>query len=280
MRRLFIIPIALLLVAAAGCSSIANLTSKSVKANTWYPVSGYIDGDTFNIKVNKEYVTVRMLYIDAPEIKAYTEPFGAEAAERTKLLLADSKEVRLSFDESKKDSYDRVLAMVELKDGTILNEQLLEEGLAKVLIIEPNVKMENLYKKLEQQAKQDKLAIWSSGKESSHADVTLRKAVQTGLSIEVDKKAELVTIKNTSANAINLEGWKLVSVLGNQTYTFQAIELPAKGQIIVSSGDSNLGNQSGVILEWEADNVWDDTAQDSAELYNENNELAAEWEDE
>lgn len=280
MRRLLPIILLIISILLAGCSAVAIPASPKVKSDSWYPVSGYVDGDTFKIKAGDDNITVRLLYIDTPETRRPAEQFGREAAAFTEQVLKESGEVKLTFDKELKDRYDRTLAVVELKDGRILNEILLQEGLAKVLIVEPNVKMENVYKQLEQIAKQNKAGLWSSGKETSQTDVPVRKAQHVGISIEVDKRAELVTITNTTDEPIDLDGWKLVSVRGNQTYTFQPFELPGKSKLLLSSGADVINDENASILIWEVDNVWNNHQSDPAELYNENNELVALWEDE
>lgn len=274
--------------AIAGCSLTGGQTSREARPNTWYEVADYIDGDTFKVTVGDELETIRLLYIDTPEInKTNTpaEPYGPEAAAYTQKLLEESGEVRLTFDKELKDRYERTLAVVELRDGQILNELLLRQGLAKVLIIEPNVKMENIYKQLEQEAKGNKAGLWNSGKEASIPEVHVKKAADTGLQLEVDKPAELVTIVNTTSSPIDLEGWKLVSVRGNQTYTFDSFELSAGGKVAIKSGKNKASGSETAqdelshVFVWEVDNVWNNYEEDPAELYNEKNELAAIWED-
>lgn len=283
MKRLLWLFLLLLSVALAGCSAVTIPAAHPVKSDTWYPVSGYIDGDTFKIKAGKEDVTIRLLYVDTPETKKPDTPveaFGPEASAFTEQMLKQSGEVKLTFDKEVKDSYERTLAVVELKDGQILNELLLKEGLAKVLIIEPNVKMENVYKQLEQTAKQAEEGLWSSGKETSQTEMPVRKALQIGIEMEVDKRAEVVTITNTTYEPIDMDDWKLVSVRGNQTYTFKSVELPGKGKLILVSNEAEVSASDALHLEWEIDNVWNNQESDPAELYNENNELVALWEDE
>ncbi|REK76371.1 thermonuclease family protein [Paenibacillus paeoniae] len=273
----------MLSIMLAGCSAISISANQNVKSDTWYAVDGYVDGDTFKITVGDTSNTIRMLYIDTPEIKKGNTPvqkYGPEASAFTEKLLKESGEVKLTFDKEIKDRYDRTLAIVELKDGRILNELLLQEGLAKVLIVEPNVKMENVYKQLEQTAKQNKIGLWSSGKETSQAEISVHKTHHMGLVIDVDKRGELVTITNTTSATIDMEGWKLISVRGNQTYTFPEVELPANSKLLVSSGDSHVKDANAILLIWEVDNVWSNNEPDPAELYNENNELVALWEDE
>lgn len=286
MKRLVHIYLLLMLaMLLAGCSAMSLPTSSTVKPDTWYSVSGYVDGDTFKVNVGETETTIRLLYIDTPETKKPNtpiQPYGPEASAFTEQLLKESEEVRFTFDKELTDRYDRTLAIVELKDGRILNELLLQEGLAKVLIVEPNVKMENVYKGLEQSAKQNKVGLWSSGKETSQSDVPVRKAQQVGIVIEVDKRSELVTITNTTFEPIDLDGWKLVSVRGNQTYTFEPLELPGQGKLLLTSGETTPTHleKDAIVLIWEVNNVWNNQQPDPAELYNENSELVALWEDE
>lgn len=280
MRKMLYLSLLFLIGALlAGCSD--DVSSSAPKPNHWYPVSGYIDGDTFKIKTGKTETTVRLLYVDAPKAENFetvARQYSERAADFTKQLLADSQEVRLTFDKEPTDAYGHSLAIVELKDGSILNELLLEEGLAKVLIVEPNVKMENVYKQREQQAKQAGLGIWSTGTETSHADVPVKKAMPSGITIQVDKKAERATITNNTDKTIALEGWKLVSVRDNQTYTFESYDLKPNGQVIVASGHNRTKDSEDVLI-WEADEIWHDFEADPAELYNEFNDLIAVWED-
>lgn len=281
MKRNIIILLLLICLPLSGCSAIADLSLNDIQTNQWYPVTDIVDGDTFKIKTGDDESTIRLLYVDTPETKkpnSPVEPFGPEASAFTEQLLSESKEVRLTFDEEITDKYNRTLAIVELKDGRILNELLLEQGLAKVLIIEPNVKMENVYKQLEQQAKQAMKGLWSNASDISNTEFPVKKAARSGILIEVDKSAELVTIKNTSNEPVTLDGWKLVSVRGNQTYPFDPYVLNPQQKIVISSADEPPSDSS--VLEWGEQNIWNNRESDPAELYNAYNELVSVWEDE
>ncbi|OMF37539.1 hypothetical protein BK133_05665 [Paenibacillus sp. FSL H8-0548] len=282
MKRMIIILLMLACIPLASCTAISELSSNVIQTNQWYQVDRVIDGDTFKIKTGSSEATIRLLYVDTPETKkanAPVEEFGAEATAFTEKLLSESQEVRLTFDKELTDQYGRTLAIVELKDSRILNELLLEEGLAKVLIVEPNVKMENTYKQLEQQAKLAKHGIWSNASEITNTEFPIKKAIESGILIEVDKQAELVTITNTTNNDIQLDGWKLVSVRGNQTFPFRSYILKAEQLVIISSADETISSNHDVLL-WGASNIWNNKESDPAELYNQYNELVSVWEDE
>lgn len=87
----------------------------------------------------------------------------------------------------------------------------------------------------------------------------------SGVSISaLDKKAEYIVIRNSSANAVDLTGWKIVSVLGNQSFTFPAFSLAAGAAVKV--GDS--ANNSGIDFHWlDGGGTWNNSKSDPAELY-------------
>ncbi|WP_373484145.1 lamin tail domain-containing protein [Acetobacterium sp.] len=81
---------------------------------------------------------------------------------------------------------------------------------------------------------------------------------------ELDKKAEYIVIKNAGTSAVDLNGWKIVSVRGNQTFTFPAFSLAAGAT--VKSGDS--ANNSGIDFHWlDGGGTWNNSESDPAELY-------------
>ncbi|MDO3411559.1 thermonuclease family protein [Saccharibacillus sp. CPCC 101409] len=122
-----------------------------------------VDGDTFIADLDgggRE--RIRMLLIDTPETKKEgtpVQPFGPEASEYTKKLLT-GREVQLEFDEEERDQYGRMLAYVYL-DGESVNETLLEQGLARVVVYRPNDRYEDEFRKIENAAKSKKLGVWS-----------------------------------------------------------------------------------------------------------------------
>ncbi len=87
-----------------------------------------------------------------------------------------------------------------------------------------------------------------------------------------DKKAEVVTIQNNSPFPMNLEGWELVSVKGNQRFIFPSVVVYAGESITVASGDA-VGD-----LHWSTKNMWNNTKVDPAELYNAEGELMDRYE--
>ncbi|MBF8228701.1 endonuclease YokF [Bacillus subtilis] len=123
-----------------------------------------VDGDTIKVTYNGNVDTVRYLLVDTPETKkpnSCVQPYGEDASKRNKELVNSGK-LQLEFDKGdRRDKYGRLLAYVYV-DGKSVQETLLKEGLARVAYVyEPNTKYIDQFKKDEQEAKSEKISIWS-----------------------------------------------------------------------------------------------------------------------
>ena len=98
----------------------------------YYKVTRVLDGDTIELKGGKR---VRYMGIDAPELY---ERWGTVAYE-TNRDLVEGKLVRIEEDHPDRDFYGRTLAHVWIND-TLVCERLVDDGLAKVLIIKGEAK--------------------------------------------------------------------------------------------------------------------------------------------
>ncbi|MCA5014574.1 MULTISPECIES: thermonuclease family protein [unclassified Enterococcus] len=129
-------------------------------------LSRSIDGDTSEFIVDGDKKKVRYLLIDTPEtVKSGTpvQPFGTEASNRTKELLMQAKEIKLSYENNNRtDKYGRELAYVYV-DGELLQLKLVQEGLARVAYFDKAEDKTTLNTLLEaqQKAKDHKVGIWS-----------------------------------------------------------------------------------------------------------------------
>lgn len=105
----------------------------------------------------------------------------------------------------------------------------------------------------------------SSGSSSTETSNT-----STKVGIEnVDKAAEIVSIKNTGSSDVDLAGWVLVSVAGNQRYTFPSYVLKAGASVTVASGKAN-GD-----LKWTSSYIWNNDSSDPAQLYDASGNLVS-----
>jgi endonuclease YncB( thermonuclease family) len=128
----------------------------------YFAVSEVIDGDTIIVDDGKSS-HVRYIGIDAPEVARQDspgDPLGDEATEFNRKLVS-GKRVRLEFDNERYDVYGRTLAYV-YAEGVSVNEELLRNGLALPLFIEPNGKYKSPYYEAAEEAKREKRGIWGS----------------------------------------------------------------------------------------------------------------------
>lgn len=122
-----------------------------------------VDGDT--IIVYDEYgerLRVRLTGINAPESVHEDESRNTEEGRQASAFLKDYMEdietVYLEYDVGRYDQYDRTLAYVwvdtdpdsdDAEDYLMLNELILQEGLADPVYIEPNLKYADIFEQYE-----------------------------------------------------------------------------------------------------------------------------------
>lgn len=129
-----------------------------------------VDGDTIRVIYNKEEIKVRLLAVDTPEsVKKGTEvePFGIEASNYTCDRIKTAKTLSLEYDpnSSKTDKYGRHLAWVYI-DDSLLQEELVSKGYAKVAYLYNDYLYTDKLLKKEETAKAANLRIWGEYKES------------------------------------------------------------------------------------------------------------------
>ncbi len=151
-------------------SACARTPNKNTYTNLI--VSQAIDGDTLQLSSGEK---VRLIGIDTPE--ASNNPKTRRDSERTgqelrKIMalgrqastytrkLVQGKPVRLELDVQHRDRYGRLLAYVYLRDGTFVNAEIVRAGYAQVMTIPPNVKYQELFLKLQNEARENKRELW------------------------------------------------------------------------------------------------------------------------
>jgi micrococcal nuclease len=125
--------------AAAGAVALLILSSAALQARDAggepARVESVVDGDTIRVAAGGRHLTVRLIGVDAPE-KTHGdqmgEPFGAQATDMARRMLA-GRSVKLEYDDGERlDRYGRTLAYVRLSDGTLFNEAIIRAGYASV----------------------------------------------------------------------------------------------------------------------------------------------------
>jgi len=133
------------------------------QATTLVRVVRVIDGDTIEVCcIAWKWESIRYIGINTPETHHPTkgvEAYGKEAAGANSRLVS-GKTVRLEFDVRQRDRHGRLLAYVYLEDGTFVNAWLVEQGYAQVMTVPPNVKYQELFLKLQQEARTASRGLW------------------------------------------------------------------------------------------------------------------------
>ncbi|HOO31874.1 MAG TPA: thermonuclease family protein [Thermotogota bacterium] len=239
-----------------------------------------IDGDTIKVMVNGREETIRMLGVDTPETVHPSKPveyYGKEASNFTKNMCPVDSTVYLTYDWDPRDKYDRLLAYVWYKrDGQWImhNLNLIANGFAHAYtVFHFDTDYKTLFIEAERNARNKEYGLWNTDSnpqkeiDGNHNTTTQIKANQQNglimnqsvgdlkiIFVQFKGNDEYVEIKNYSKTPIPLEGYKLISTEGNQTYEFEPIILSPSESIEIHSGIeateniwsfSNIHNNNG-----------------------------------
>jgi micrococcal nuclease len=147
-------PLLLLLLAllVAGSASAGPLEGVVVRV---------VDGDTIYVQLADRVEKIRYIGVNTPEIHhpiKGEEPGGREAAAMNRRLVG-GRPVRLELDVRSRDRYGRLLAYVWLGD-TMVNAELVRRGYAQVMTVPPNVRYQDLFVKLQREARDAGRGLW------------------------------------------------------------------------------------------------------------------------
>lgn len=107
------------------------------------------------------------------------------------------------------------------------------------------------------------------------SSITLPSAKKSGKVelISKDLEKEIVVIQNSSSEKVNLHGWQLISVEGNQVFNFPNIDLAPGKKLSITSGPDAVTNTNS--LEWSKRQIWLNSG-DAAQLVNAKGEVVSE----
>ena len=146
-------------------TGMARIESPFVPAaTTTATVVQVIDGDTIDVEIKGSTKTTRVRYIgiDTPEPYAEGVPeCGSEAASLRNQELVSGQAVTLIPGTDPHDKYGRLLAYVYVGD-IFVNETLIREGYATLMMIQPNTLYQNHFNNLYKNARQEKIGIWAT----------------------------------------------------------------------------------------------------------------------
>ena len=155
-------------IALAGCASIhgGDPSANSARKSGTATIVEVLDGDTIDIRFGGHTERVRLIGVDTPETKHPRKPvqcYGHEASAFTARVLPVGTKVRVERDVEARDVYDRLLAYIfRLSDDLFINSQLLRQGYARVLTIEPNTAYLSEFVAAANEAKVSNLGLWQA----------------------------------------------------------------------------------------------------------------------
>ena len=131
----------------------------TVYAQSGYKVTRIVDGDTV---VLAELGTVRLIGVDTPETvdpRRPVEEFGRQSAAFLSYLVL-GKTVRVEYDQTRKDRFNRTLAYLYLPDGRFVNKEIIRLGYGHAYVKYPFKYMEE-FQAAAREAQRDKLGLWA-----------------------------------------------------------------------------------------------------------------------
>ena len=124
-------------------------------------VARVYDGDTLTLSDGRK---IRLVGINTTEVAREgnpNQPFAQQAKQAVQKFLNQSKRTELLVDIEAKDHYGRWLGYIYNEAGESLGQSLLQQGLAYHVAIPPNLSLAECFSQSEQQARKDRLGLWS-----------------------------------------------------------------------------------------------------------------------
>jgi micrococcal nuclease len=116
-----------------------------------------VDGDTIDVRLDGSQVRVRYIGMDTPE---RDEAYFRVSTEANRELV-DGQTVYLERDVSETDRYGRLLRYVYLGDGRMVNELLVEAGLAHAATFPPDVRYAARLQAAQLRAEDARRGLWA-----------------------------------------------------------------------------------------------------------------------
>jgi len=117
------------------------------------------DGDTVHLADGRK---LRLIGINTPERARDDRPSEPHAgAARRQLQAHASGYWSLVYDRERRDRYGRLLAHVFDKEGRNIARRLLEDGAGQLLVIPPNLRFLDCYRRAQQRGRQGRHGLWA-----------------------------------------------------------------------------------------------------------------------
>ena len=127
-----------------------------------------IDGDSLRADIAGVRETIRLIGVDTPETKHPTKGvqcYGPEATQFLAALLPPGTRVRIERDAEARDPYGRLLLYIFIARGNgelLVSHALITAGMARPLVIEPNVRYQTELVAAAFAAQRDARGLWGA----------------------------------------------------------------------------------------------------------------------
>lgn len=187
-----------------------------------HAVVGITDGDTIRVRVGGTTERVRLIGLDAPELRG-SECWAQKASSKMQSLV-QSRSVHLVRDpnQADRDRYGRLLRHVWTTDGQLVAEVLIRGGFARELTYDGEYEHQSTFRAAEKAAKAKRLGIWSAA--CAAPPVVAAPAPRTTSAAPVKPAGGCVIKGNISS-----KGEKIFHVPGGGSYD-QTVITQSKGE--------------------------------------------------
>lgn len=258
-------------------------------------VINVVDGDTVDVLIDGREERVRLIGIDTPESVAPSRPvecYGREASTFTRqLLLGQSVLLEDDSSQANRDDFGRLLRYIWLLDGRMANYEIIAQGYGFEYTYNLPYLYQVEFRAAQNAARAAQAGLWApetcngeSKPATDIAGVTPQPPVATDTFagcgvvpdaasapnspisiVDIDKEAEVVTLRNVSQEAVDLNGWIMCSIRG--------------AQIHMGIGGVLNAGEEGSFPSTAAENIWSNGSSDPGALYDAQGRLIAYWDD-
>jgi len=149
-----------------------------------------VDGDTAVFNINGTDTKFRFLAIDTPETVHPTkgeEAHGKDASNYTCEKIKNATNIEIEYEDEKTDKYGRSLGWIWV-DNSLLQKELIENGLGEVAYIYGNYKYTGILCETQKNAITNKIGIWEDGTRKEGYCSTLKNEKQENSEKEKTKE--------------------------------------------------------------------------------------------
>lgn len=256
-----------------------------------------VDGDTVDVLIDGREERVRLIGIDTPESVAPSRPvecYGREASTFTsQLLIGQSVLLEDDSSQANRDDFGRLLRYIWLLDGRMANYEIIAQGYGFEYTYDLPYRYQAEFRAAQNAARAAQAGLWAPetcNGESRPATEAAGPTPQpppaaTGAAfagcgaapdaasapnspiriVDIDKEAEVVTLRNVSQEAVDLTGWILCSIRGAQIHM-------GIGGILNAGEEDSFPSTAD-------ENIWSNGSSDPGALYDAQGRLIAYWDD-